>query len=194
MENVGAPRRGEKIHGLRISRTSVLLLAAFVTCLVMLWVSTELWTAPQAIVWHATHGNSISVAGHQVPIPWDMWVSESDEDGVTITRSAPTNNNFRSPFGTLLIETTGRQVDFAKDFERLSNINQLPHAGFRYGGLREFGSAQGKGYCWELIGIGSSDISISCRFDGSTIGVDFVGSASYREKIYRIAGAIAGMG
>ena len=193
MENVETPDRHEKIHGLRVSRASMLLLAGFVVFISMLWISTQRWTAPQAIVWHVAHGNTVSIGGHDIPIPWDMWVSESDSDGVTITRDAPEDNNFNSPFGTLLIETADRSVDFARDFDRLSRINQAPHPGYRYSGARQFDGPQTKGYCWELVGAVSSGISISCRFDKSPIGVDFVGSASYREKIYRIAAVISGV-
>jgi hypothetical protein len=192
MENVETPGGQEKTQGLRVSRTSMVLLSAFVVFMTMLWISTARWTAPQAIVWHATHGNTVSVGGHTIPIPWDMLVSESDSDGVTISRDAPEDNNFNSPFGTLMIETAGREIDFTKDLERLSKLNQSPHADYRYIGAREFDGTQTKGMCWELMGSVASGISISCRFDKSTIGVDFVGSASYREKIYHIAAVITG--
>jgi hypothetical protein len=194
MQYIELPDTRGKRLGLRVSRTSIRLMIGFVVCCSVAWICAFAWTAPAGIAWHALHGNYASFAQRKVPVPWDMWVSDLDEENLTITRQTANDPVFHSPSGIMFISRskTGPVIDMAKDYNRLAHSNEQAPEGFRYEGMREFTATNGKGYCWESDSIDFLYVSISCWFDQDTLDAAFVGSTVYRDKFYRIVSAISG--
>jgi hypothetical protein len=181
--------------GLRISRASMQRMAAFVVGCALAWFFANVWTAPTGIGWHAVHGSDVAFQGQKIPVPWDMWVSNSDDEGLAITREAARDPLFRSASGLILISRTkagGTNLDMAKNYDRLTRENQDSPTGFIYKGVRELSAANGKGYCWESVSVDAQYDSISCLFDKDTLAASFVGSPGYRDKFYRIVDEISG--
>jgi hypothetical protein len=179
--------------GLRISRTSAVLMAGLFVCCFLAWFFAEVWNAPEGIVWHVMHGNYASFQGREVAIPWDMWVNDSGRDQLTITRQAPNNPMLHSPSGIMLISrnSTVAPLDMTKDYEYLNRFSRRPLAGFRFEGTHEIAALKGKGYCWEAVSLDSAYVSISCWFDKDTLGASYVGSAAYRANFYRAVGTVS---
>jgi hypothetical protein len=167
--------------------TGVLLVGAFV------WFSLNVWTAPVGLVWHSFHGNFTSFEGHRVPIPWDIWVGRSAKGSLMVTREASKYPILRSPAGTILIERgTGRAADMSKDYDRVARTNDPPPNGYRLQDIRQVLAAKGIGYCWEIVRVDSSYLSISCWFDKDTLAASYGGSPAYREKFYSVLATVSG--
>jgi hypothetical protein len=149
------------------------------------------WTAPLGVLWHLTHGSSITIAHRQIAIPWDMTVSNSD-DGVAISRIAPAKDIFHAPSGIILVSTSGRSFDFHRDHDLSARAYSNVPPGARYDGESDFSGTSGREYCWEASAIDMPYVSVVCSFDQSTLSADFVGSMTYRQKFYGIAASLAG--
>jgi hypothetical protein len=176
----------------KIGRGSRLLLAGVLLMGVLVWISLSVWTVPVALVWHLFHGNLTSFDGHDIHVPWDMWIYRSAGQTLMITREAPRYSILRSPAGTMLIERSpGRATDMLKDYDRIARTNEQPPTGYRLDRIRQVPTAKGTGYCWELARIDSPYLSISCWFDKDTLAASYGGSPIYRDEFYKVLAAIS---
>ena len=77
------------------------------------------------------------------------------------------------------------------DYARIARVNEQPPSGYRLQGIRQFSAEKGTAYCWELVKLDSSELSISCWFDKDTLAAEFHGSLEYREKFYSMVADVA---
>jgi hypothetical protein len=174
------------------SRRSMLLLGTAVSFGVLVWISFNIWTTPAGMFWHLVHGKSASFEGHPIHVPWDMWVSSSNTNALTIIRQAPQYSWTHSPSGILLfVRDQGAPTDFSKNYERIAATNGS-QKGYRFQGLQKLEGQKGSVFCWELTKADSSSITISCQFDHDTLSARYDGSPMYRAGFYKAVAVVAG--
>lgn len=174
-------------------RVARLLLAAALLFGVLVWASSNVWTAPAGVVWHLFHGSSVSFEGHQIGVPWDMLVPLSGDRALMIIREAPKYPLLHSPAATILIARgAGQPTDMSRNYDKIARANGQPPNGYRFQGVRQVSAAKGTIYCWELASLDASSLSISCWFDKDTLAASYGGSPAYRERFYRVLAAVSG--
>jgi hypothetical protein len=176
-------------------RIARLFLAAALLFGVLVWVSSNAWTAPAGLVWHLFHGTSVSFEGHKIGVPWDMLVPLSGDRALMMTREVPSHPipMLHSPAATILIQRdAGRPTDMSRNYDKIARANEQPPDGYRFQGLRQLSAAKGTIYCWELARLDASYISISCWFDKDTLAASYGGSPAYRERFYRVLAIVSG--
>jgi hypothetical protein len=177
-------------------RIARLLLAAALLFGALVWISLDVWTAPAGLVWHLFHGTSVSFEGHKVAVPWDMLVPLSGDRALMMTRQVPSHPipMLHSPAATILIQRdVGQPTDMSKEYATIARVNEQPPNGYRFNGLRQLFAAKGAIYCWEVMQLDESYISISCWFDKDTLAASFGGSPAYRERFYKVLAAVSGV-
>jgi hypothetical protein len=185
----------ERRVGLRMSRVSLLMVAAFVVCCAAAWFCAVAWTAPVALEWHALHGNYATFEGQRVRVPWDMWADSSRDEELTLTRQMAAEPLMSAPSGTIFISRnpTVLPIVMADQYGHLKQENEQPPVGYRFEGQHQFEGAHGVGYCWEMDSFVGAYVSIACAFGGDTLDASFVGSLAYRERFYAIVAQVAGV-
>ncbi len=166
-------------------------LGAFAAVYFTVWLVSNVWNAPVGIAWHLTHGRYITLNGRKLSVPWDMWVERSDSDGMTIMRDTPNENFLHFRSGVMLIKTASPAIDFDKDLDWLSRVNERQPKGYEVSERAIVGLAA-RAHCWEVKAPYSEDISISCWLDKSSISAFFTGSPGYRDEFYAIVNAASG--
>jgi hypothetical protein len=133
-----------------------------------------------------------SFEGHPIHVPWDMWVSSSNTNALTIIRQAPQYSWTHSPSGILLfVRDQGAPTSFSKNYERIAATNGS-QKGYRFQDLQKLEGQKGSVFCWELSKADSSSITISCHFDHDTLSASYDGSPMYRAGFYEAVAVIAG--
>src|SRR5262249_34065820 len=154
-------------------------------------IISDVWTPGFALLWHLEYRGAAAFDGHDVRVPWDMWAYHPDEMSLAIIREAPKVSFVHFPSALMVISRgRGRPTDMARDYDEIARANQRVPAGYRQNGTRQFPTAKGSGYCWELMQDDGKAISVSCWFDKETLGASYGGSPVYREAFYKVLAAI----
>jgi hypothetical protein len=81
-----------------------------------------------------------------------------------------------------------------KDYDRIARTNEQVPSRYRLLGVHQETAANGNGYCWELIRLDSSSLSVSCWFDKDTLAASYAGSPVYRDDFYRVLASVSKAG
>ena len=159
----------------------------------LMYVSTNVWTAPIGLVWHLFHGNAVSFSGYKIYVPGDRWAHTSGRDGVTILRQAPNYNIFHSPSGILLFTRgSGPATDMSRNYDKIAQANEQTTLELHPMGTRKLAGTKGTVYCWESANGDVSNLVISCWFDKDTLAASYTGTPNYRDDFYRAVSVLAG--
>jgi hypothetical protein len=72
----------------------------------------------------------------------------------------------------------------SKDYNRIASASERARNGYQFQGIHQLTTAKGYGYCWELVRVDSSSLSISCWFDKDTLAASYDGSPAFRQEFY----------
>jgi hypothetical protein len=174
----------------KISRALLVVLIIAALCV---WLSFNVWTAPVGFAWHLVHGGHVSFQGHTMAVPWDMAVTKLDSSTLMMVRTAAEYSLSHSPpVATIIIERSQGSPpgDFAETYRRMNQASEaLPSARYRFLGVRPVNAAKASGFRWESLDLPSSQLSITCLFDGDPLTGVYSGSTAYRDEFYTILGA-----
>src|ERR1700752_4132540 len=119
----------------RVDRKSWRLLAGMIVVAILIYVSTNIWTAPMGWAWHLFRGNSVSFSGYRINVPRDMWARSS-----------------------------GPATDMSRNYDKIAQANEQLTLGLHPKGIRKIAGAKGTVYCWESANSDVSELYISCWF------------------------------
>ena len=177
----------------RVDRKSWRLLAGMIVVAILIYVSTNIWTAPMGWAWHLFRGNSVSFSGYRINVPRDMWARRSGSESVTILRQAPKYNLSHALSGTLVFtRSPGPATDMSRNYDKIAQANEQLTLGLHPKGIRKIAGAKGTVYCWESANSDVSELYISCWFDKDTLAASYAGTPNYRDDFYRAVSVLAG--
>ena len=168
---------------MRLTRRFVLRTAFALLCISVALLLLVPWIGMAS---HMFRGSTVGFSGATFSVPIRYWAQTSEKGPATMWRGDFGIPLWRAAYGFIGIYPHDRRIDKSRDFERLQKIlvSEGASSGMSLVAIRELQTQLGDAFCFQFKSQRSS--TVSCFFDGGTLGVEYEGSERYVGDVYEV--------